>query len=1497
MRKKFTVFMTIFALLVMLALPSSMSAQKSDQIGEWVAVDQNYSNQQQVTAFEVSEWVNGAFAKSNGSTAPAYYSTNSGVRLYAHNTISIAPVGDKTALKEIRYTFYKQGTKAYATASLISGEGEFVSGGTPSTTRPVEDVWSGSSTGAVIIKLGGSGQRVVTRIQVTASVGGSNVSYTLTYDANGGAGEMTDPNSPYSHGALVTVLPNGFSRDGYVFDRWTTVEHPEGSFGYSSYIPGNTFTIYGNTTLYAQWVDVTNGVLDALTPTNVNEAIGESTGYSRWTVSFRTGESAVSTFEGLTCKNADAIQMTNSTSGASRFSGIVTTQSKGRVSKVNVLWDANTIEGRTMQVYGRNTPYSGVEDLYGTNQGTLLGTIVKGTSTELIITDEYEYIGLRSASNAMYLDEIRVVWQDVESVSAIDFSPVAINLGNVLADTDVTATFMVAQNDLGAQINLTASQGELNTTVIPRNAGATEVIWTGHPTTEGQQTVTITATSIWDNDTVTNTLPITMTVLSTANAVPLSMAKYNFLNNGIAEAVIDLTNVEVIGKAGQYLYLQDAAAGILVYGTCPDSLNILKTGDKFRGGVLMGTFTYYHDVVELIDFAFQNVSWTSDNALTAVSVSSVSELIGLNHTYEHRYVSISDLSITINTSTDYTVWIATKANDGSISLYDMFSVGYATKTPPDEGDLFTVKGLYNPFYANGQSGYEIDPTTLNDIHTSKVVDLPTFYPSIGISSSTPSLTTTAILTPAVNTTMVYHVDRDNGYESTDPVVVNITGPTTITAYSTRDFYTDSPSKTSYYALPSYVRPVTFNANGVDVSAVYVGSDGKLYDYQCPVVDNLGDFTFRGWSTDVNGTETITFPYVVTESMTLYAVYGKCTMHAYNRINNVSGITEGEYVIIGRNGQAFYVLKNERASSTPQAFSLSSLGITIANGVLNGDLEEVTWNFVGNLSEMEINSTANNVHYLYAVDNAMGVRVGFTQQAWTISEDVYLSGTFNLMSNEVNRYLTLYNEQSWRCYYASDMYGSNCYPRLMLYKKMPVSQDGDTRYTRVFMNETATGEINIVGPSVVPSGSFLDMDGRLFHCNDADLFLIEDGATFKPSGNDGIKATVKKNIKGYLDEEAMNGWHMFTSPVGEVNAYGVQVNNTDGVALNLANDDFDLYVFDESQIKEWRNFEEDSALIFGNGKGVLYASKQDRTLTFAGTLTPSVSYPLAYSESSEFCGWNLVGNPFTCDAYLTGCSSYFKLVEVIEDGVARSAYQLVTDMSQPIGAMEAVFVQAEDINQSISFVKSIGDGNGNGRPVVNLSVGNSVNVIDKASVFVGQGGMMSKMTFDKTIRGTQLYLQQSDKDYAVLCTQAEGEIPVNFKAAYQGNYTLTVDTKQLEMDYLHLIDNLTGADIDLLVDPSYTFDARPLDYASRFRLVFNSTSTDPESVSFAYYNGSQWVVSNIGEATLQVIDVMGRVLSTEAINGNTEVSLSYKPGVYMLRLVNGNDVKVQKVIIK
>lgn len=75
---------------------------------------------------------------------------------------------------------------------------------------------------------------------------------TVTYEANGGIGTLTDPNNPYVAGDKVTVLEHGSMIKPYmIFTVWNTQSNGKGT----SYPEGAIFKITGDITLYAQWDD------------------------------------------------------------------------------------------------------------------------------------------------------------------------------------------------------------------------------------------------------------------------------------------------------------------------------------------------------------------------------------------------------------------------------------------------------------------------------------------------------------------------------------------------------------------------------------------------------------------------------------------------------------------------------------------------------------------------------------------------------------------------------------------------------------------------------------------------------------------------------------------------------------------------------------------------------------------------------------------------------------------------------------------------------------------------------------------------------------------------------------------------------------------------------------------------------------------------------------------------------------------------------------------
>ena len=145
--------------------------------------------------------------------------------------------------------------------------------------------------------------------------------------------------------------------------------------------------------------------------------------YENWSdISVSDGSSAV--YAGNSAgfyKNGDVEVESIQIRSTSSNSGIISTTSGGLVTKVAVEWNSQTADARTLNIYGKNTSYSSASDLYSNDsnvQGTLIGTIVCGTSTELNIATDYAYVGIRSNSGAIYLDGIDISWSQTEAAEA-----------------------------------------------------------------------------------------------------------------------------------------------------------------------------------------------------------------------------------------------------------------------------------------------------------------------------------------------------------------------------------------------------------------------------------------------------------------------------------------------------------------------------------------------------------------------------------------------------------------------------------------------------------------------------------------------------------------------------------------------------------------------------------------------------------------------------------------------------------------------------------------------------------------------------------------------------------------------------------------------------------------------------------------------------------------------------------------------------------------------
>ena len=234
--------------------------------------------------------------------------------------------------------------------------------------------------------------------------------------------------------------------------------------------------------------------------------------------------------------------------------------------------------------------------------------------------------------------------------------------------------------------------------------------------------------------------------------------------------------------------------------------------------------------------------------------------------------------------------------------------------------------------------------------------------------------------------------------------------------------------------------------------------------------------------------------------------------------------------------------------------------------------------------------------------------------------------------------------------------------------------------------------------------------------------------------------------------------------------------------------------------------------------------------------------------------------------------------------------MLAESGYVIKRMEGVFVHAEGEGETVTF--TVNDPAGSKSASVALNLSNGSAVIDRAIVRFGGSDMPKFQLFENS---TKLYIAQDNRDYAIVNSDSEGEMPVSFKAAKNGTYTISVNTENVSMGYMHLIDNLTGNDVDLLATPSYSFEATTTDYASRFRLVFSANDSDSDN--FAFISDGNLIVN--GEGTLQVIDMLGHILLNREAHSDFCLLTSdfLTSGVYVLRLVNGENVKTQKIVVR
>ena len=456
--------------------------------------------------------------------------------------------------------------------------------------------------------------------------------------------------------------------------------------------------------------------------------------------------------------------------------------------------------------------------------------------------------------------------------------------------------------------------------------------------------------------------------------------------------------------------------------------------------------------------------------------------------------------------------------------------------------------------------------------------------------------------------------------------------------------------------------------------------------------------------------------------------------------------------------------------------------------------------------------------------------------------------------------------------------------------------------------------------------------------------IEDGVQLHFPPAEGITftayATIKKHIEPYdlhVNDFGWNpnGWNLISIPV-DVPRVSTQRDPDTEPFIDYASAGFfngvnyDFYHFNQKySYAEWRNYrvyaEQDSAFV-AERNGYLYANHLPTTLSFTGYLytldKKEYSYLRYDSIGPKYCysGYNLVGNPYPCNATVevggwetvgnqTYWINYIHSFYTLND--ARNNVMVLNYNPQdpngtgivvpPMTALFVVATRSHRLSNVIfrpaeSFEIDEGETLVRGNGVENLKIELIANgvLLDRVFMKAGKGENCSKLSLSQY--APIIYVPEDGKEYAIAYREGANMMPLCFTTAKNDVFTLNFDTRGFDGSYLHLIDNATGADIDLLRTPSYSFNSADAHYAARFKIVFAEEATNDIVDSFAFISNGELIITGTG--TLQVFDMLGRQLFTRKVNSSLSIpNSSLTPGVYVVRLSNGNDVKTQKIVVR
>ena len=448
------------------------------------------------------------------------------------------------------------------------------------------------------------------------------------------------------------------------------------------------------------------------------------------------------------------------------------------------------------------------------------------------------------------------------------------------------------------------------------------------------------------------------------------------------------------------------------------------------------------------------------------------------------------------------------------------------------------------------------------------------------------------------------------------------------------------------------------------------------------------------------------------------------------------------------------------------------------------------------------------------------------------------------------------------------------------------------YTANFMSNTVSSDktvasLTLNGTITVNSGKTLTVTGNITQPDGSSIAIMNGGQLVC---NNSVYVKMQKNITAW---DGSNGWYAIASPVN-----GQAFSDV----TNLTTATHNIYRYDEAEI-EWEEYRDSHNIFnsFENGRGYLFrTANTGGMIEFKGdnNVNEVTCYLSFASTNSNFKGFNLIGNPFTQNitwANLTKSNVATDGYYILEEsGTNQGKWTLVTLSSATIAPMRAFLVQATGTSPSVIISRTTAKAeDDNDADNIIFSVSNS-QYSDEAYVMFREGHGLNKIEH-RNAEIPMLYVIDNGQHFAIAdMDDNTNVINLGFEAKTMGQYTLKLKADG-DFSCLHLIDRITGEDVDMLIEDEYSFVAAPSDVKNRFvvKCRCNSAANADDDI-FAYQNGDDIIIE--GNGLLQIFDVTGRIIVNKNVNGVEIIGKPTRSGLYVFRLV-GEDVKTQKIVVK